>query len=190
MHADGFTIFETPIGACAIAWNGELIAGSQLPERDDETLARSMGRRFPDAPHATPPQHIARAIERIRALLAGQPDALTDLPLDMTRVAEFNRRVYEIARAIPPGSTLTYGDIATRLGDVAQARAVGQALGSNPFAPIVPCHRVVSAGGTMHGFSASGGIAMKLRLLQIEGWRANEPSLFEYPGAAATAADR
>ena len=179
MQADGFTIFDTAVGRCAIAWKHQSIAGSQLPERDEASLGERMRRRFPGAREASPPPHIATAIERIRALLAGESDALEDLPLDMTTVPEFNRRVYEITRAIPPGSTLTYGDIAIRLGDRAHARAVGQALGSNPFAPIVPCHRVVSAGGTMHGFSATGGVTMKLRMLQREGWRAAEPSLFD-----------
>jgi methylated-DNA-[protein]-cysteine S-methyltransferase len=92
---------------------------------------------------------------------------------------EFHRRVYSVARSIQPGSTLTYGEVATRIGEPGTARAVGQALGRNPFAPVVPCHRVLAADGRMHGFSANGGIAMKLRLLEIEGWRASEPTLWE-----------
>ena len=89
--------------------------------------------------------------------------------LDMASVPAFDRRVYEVARTIPPGSTLTYGEIATRLGDVGEARRVGRALGRNPFAIVVPCHRVVAAGGKLGGFSASGSIVTKLRLLTIEG---------------------
>jgi methylated-DNA-[protein]-cysteine S-methyltransferase len=179
MQADGFTIFETAIGPCAVAWRGQTIAGSQLPERDEAAVRSRMRVRFPAAPEAAPPEHVARAIARIGDLIAGAHDDLTDLQLDTSDVPEFNRRVYEIARAIPPGSTLTYGEIAMRLGDRAHSRAVGQALASNPFAPIVPCHRVVSADGMMHGFSARGGLALKLRMLRTEGWRANEPSLFD-----------
>ena len=97
----------------------------------------------------------------------------------MNRVPSFDRGVYEIARTIPPGTTLTYAEIAARLGAPGAARAAGRALGDNPFAPVVPCHGVVAAGGKMHGFSANGGVATKLRLLTIEGWRENEPTLFD-----------
>src|SRR5262249_25431219 len=94
---------------------------------------------------------------------------LTGIGLDESRVPEFHRRVYAIARSIPPGGTLTYGDIANRLGDPTLARAVGQALGENPFPIIVPCHRVLAANGRLGGFSAPGGTTTKLKLLRIEG---------------------
>ena len=103
------------------------------------------------------------------ALLQGEASDLTSVELDMARVPPFDRRVYEVARTIPPGSTLTYGEIATRLGERRLAREVGQALGQNPFAIVVPCHRVVAAGGKVGGFSARGGIRTKLRMLAIEG---------------------
>ena len=88
----------------------------------------------------------------------------------------FHRRVYEVARTIPPGATLSYGEIATRLGAPGSARAVGQALGRNPFAIVVPCHRVLAAGGKLGGFSANGGVTTKLRLLSIEGAQAGRPA--------------
>jgi methylated-DNA-[protein]-cysteine S-methyltransferase len=110
-----------------------------------------------------------RAIEGVVALLSGEKRDLSAIALDTTEVPEFHRRVYAVARAVPPGSTITYGEIATRLGDPTAARAVGQALGRNPFALIVPCHRVLAAGGNAGGFSASGGATTKLRLLAIEG---------------------
>ena len=185
MQADGFTIFETPIGACAIAWRERTIVGSQLPERNEAALRNRMQRRFPGAPEASPPGEIASIVERIRQLVRGDRtdpgnrEELDDVALDMSDVPDFNRSVYEIARTIPPGSTLSYGDIAAQLGDKTLSRAVGQALGANPFAPIVPCHGVVAADGKMHGFSASGGLEMKLRMLRNEGWRANEPTLFD-----------
>ncbi len=99
----------------------------------------------------------------------GQPVDLTPVALDMEGVPPFYRRVYDIARTIPPGRTLTYGDVAIKLGDPTNARAVGQALGRNPFPIVVPCHRVLAAHGSIGGFSASGGAATKRRMLMIEG---------------------
>jgi methylated-DNA-[protein]-cysteine S-methyltransferase len=93
-------------------------------------------------------------------------------------VPEFNRRAYEIARAIPPGKTLTYGDIAHRMGLPGSAQAIGQAMGNNPFPIVVPCHRVMAAGGKDGGFSARGGVVTKRRMLVIEGALADEPTLF------------
>src|SRR5439155_16025712 len=95
--------------------------------------------------------------------------------LDMERLPAFHRRVYEIARTIPPGETLSYGELAARLGVPGAARAVGQTLGRNPVAIVVPCHRVLAAGGKVGGFSANGGITTKLRLLSIEAAHSNGP---------------
>jgi methylated-DNA-[protein]-cysteine S-methyltransferase len=139
-----------------------------------------MRRRFPDAPETPPPPAVQRAIAAIVALLEGEKRELFDVALDMARVPAFERRVYEVARGIPPGATLTYGEIAARLGAPGEARAVGEALGQNPFPIVVPCHRVLAAGGKVGGFSANGGIATKLRLLSIEGARTSSaPTLFE-----------
>jgi len=176
--APSFAIFETAIGCCGIAWTPRGIVGSQLPEATPAATRTRMLRRFPGVVEAEPPPAVRDAITAISALLRGEKRDLGEIALDMDGVPEFNRSVYEIARTIPPGSTFSYGDIARRLGDVSLARAVGQALGNNPFAPIVPCHRVLSADGTMHGFSASGGVSMKLRMLTSEGWRAEQPTLF------------
>jgi methylated-DNA-[protein]-cysteine S-methyltransferase len=139
-----------------------------------------MRRRFPDAMEAPPPASVQRAIRGIVALLAGEASDLSAVPLDMADVPPFERRVYEVARTIPPGATLAYGDIAARLGAPGEAREVGQALGQNPLPIVVPCHRVLAAGGKIGGFSANGGIATKLRLLSIEGARTSpEPTLFD-----------
>jgi methylated-DNA-[protein]-cysteine S-methyltransferase len=108
------------------------------------------------------------AIDNIVALLCGEPSDLSAIALDMEGLAPFHRRVYEVARTIPPGKTLPYGEVAARAGAPGAARAVGQALGHNPFPIIVPCHRVVSAGGKIGGFSAHGGTATKRRMLAIE----------------------
>ena len=187
MTASGFSLFDTAIGRCGIAWGERGVVGVQLPEASEaRTLAR-MRRRFPDATAAPPPASVQRAIEGIVALLEGEAIDLCAVPLDLADVPPFERRVYAIARTIPPGSTLAYGDIAARLGDLGEARAVGQALGQNPFPIVVPCHRVLAAGGKIGGFSANGGIATKLRLLSIEGARTSpEPTLLEkLPLAAA-----
>jgi O-6-methylguanine DNA methyltransferase len=168
-EARGFALFETAIGICGIAWGNHGVVGIQLPETGHAQTHRRLLQRFPDARELPPPAAIQRTMDGIVALLRGDASDLTSVELDMEQVPPFNRRVYEVARTIPPGSRLTYGEIAARLGERHLAREVGQALGQNPFAIVVPCHRVVAAGGKTGGFSASGGIRTKLRMLAIEG---------------------
>ena len=180
MTAQGLTLFDTVIGRCGIAWSDHGITAVQLPEADDPKTRARLLRRHPDAREAPPPPEVRRAIDGIVALLRGEASDLSAVALDMEGVEPFERRVYEVARTIAPGATLTYGEIAARLGDASQARDVGQALGRNPFPLIVPCHRVLAAGGKAGGFSANGGIATKLRLLSIEGARTSDaPTLFD-----------
>jgi methylated-DNA-[protein]-cysteine S-methyltransferase len=179
----GFALFDTAIGTCAITWVGApaLIISVQLPESSAVRTRARARRLHPDAVETAPPPDVAQAIERIGALLGGgSGDDLSDLPLDLDAVPPFNRRVYELARTIPPGATLTYGEVAKQLGDPGAARAVGQALGNNPFPIVVPCHRVTAAGGRSGGFSATGGANTKLRMLAIEGApAAAQRSLFD-----------
>ena len=178
----GFALFDSRIGSCGIAWNEKFLVGVQLPEASEDGTRMRMKARFPDLLESTPPPSVQVAIRRIRHSLAGNPDQMLDLSLDMTAVPAFNRRVYAIAREIPAGQTLTYGEVARRLGDSGAARAVGQALGRNPFAPVVPCHRVLAAKGKMGGFSANGGAATKRQMLLIEGGLPNlTPGLFDAP---------
>jgi len=174
-----YALFDTPVGRCAIAWGSRGIIGVQLPERSSEATRIRLMRLCPNAEEAEPPKQIERAIEDIQALMNGEKKTLRALQLDMSRVPAFNARVYETARAIPPGKTRTYGQIAHAIGEPDGARAVGQALGRNPFAVVVPCHRVVGANAKLVGFSANGGIATKLKLLKLEGWSAEEQFLFE-----------
>ncbi len=171
MSPEGFALFPTAIGACGIAWGPRGIVGVQLPEAEEGATRSRMVRRFPSLRETEPPPEVQRATAAIRALLDGEPRDLAEIELDFEGVSEFHQRVYAIARCIPPGRTRTYGDIAEELGDKGLARAVGQALGLNPFAPVVPCHRVLAAGGKWGGFSAHGGAASKLRMLAIEGAR-------------------
>lgn len=178
MTAQGFTVFATGIGHCGLAWGEHGIVGAQLPEGNEHRTRARMCRRFPEATETEPPPAVCNAVDDIVALLAGGRPDLSTVKLDMTGVPDFHRRTYEIARTIPPGKTLTYGDIAQRLGRPGSAQAVGQAMGHNPFAPIVPCHRVLAAGGNDGGFSAHGGVATKRRMLIIEGALADQPTLF------------
>src|SRR4051812_11496081 len=165
----GFTLFETALGPCGVAWGPRGIVGVQLLERDAARMRARLARRHPGAQEGPPPERVARAIAAMRALLAGERRELSDVALDMEAVGAFEQRVYAVARAIPPGATLSYGEVAARIGEPRAAREVGQALGRNPFPIVVPCHRVVGAGGKTGGFSAPGGRDTKLRLLRIEG---------------------
>jgi methylated-DNA-[protein]-cysteine S-methyltransferase len=176
MAAIRCALFQTAIGACAIAWSDRGVRGVQLPEAlESETRARIL-RQFPGARIGAPSPEVAAAIDGIVELLGGVPNDLREIVLDMQAVPAFDRRVYEIARTIAPGRTMTYGDIAARLSDRAAARAVGSALGRNPFAIVVPCHRVLAADGRPGGFSANGGVVTKLKLLTIEGAQARGTS--------------
>jgi methylated-DNA-[protein]-cysteine S-methyltransferase len=163
------TTFPTAIGDCGIVWNDRGVCGVQLPESDIEETRERLRRQWPDATPAQPSRAAARAIQGITALLAGEADAMDDVAVDLDGVSEFRRGVYEIARTVGPGDTITYGAIASRLGVPHAAREVGQALGANPVPLIVPCHRVLAAGGKLGGFSARGGVTTKSRLLAIEG---------------------
>ncbi|MFT4269372.1 MAG: MGMT family protein [Xenophilus sp.] len=179
-----WTVFPTAIGAVGLAWNEAGLAGAQLPESDEAATRARMARRFPGWPEIAPARcagEAARAIEGIAALMAGDPRDLLEIPLDLRGVPEFNQRVYALARRILPGRTRTYGELALQLGDKGLARAVGQALGRNPFAPVVPCHRILGASGWAGGFSAHGGALAKMRMLAIEGaCPGGTQSLFPY----------
>jgi methylated-DNA-[protein]-cysteine S-methyltransferase len=175
-----FALFETAIGTCGLVWRGTTITGVQLPERDAAKTRARLERRHPQAREAVPMPDIQRIIDDIVALMRGEPRDLNYIDVAIETVPEFNRRVYAIARAIPPGQTLSYGEIAVKLGDKLLSRDVGQALGQNPIPIIVPCHRVLAANGKPGGFSASGGVTTKLRLLTIERAKiSDEPALFE-----------
>jgi methylated-DNA-[protein]-cysteine S-methyltransferase len=168
----GWSLFDTPIGRCAIAWSERGVAGVQLPEASEAETRGRVVRRVPRAVEAEPPPAVRHAIEGIVALLAGQRTPAAELAfveLDLRGIPAFERRVYEVARTLRPGETSSYGEVARKLGDPSAARAVGGALGRNPFPLVVPCHRVLAADGGLGGFSASGGATLKRKLLQIEG---------------------
>ena len=178
----GYALFATPLGHCGLAWSERGLTGVQLPEADEAATRARMRRRFPGAPEIEPSLSAQAAITAITALLEGHPQEprdLTHLVLDMEGVPPFHQRVYEWVRRIPPGETWTYGEVAEQLGAPGTARAVGQAMGSNPYAPVVPCHRVLGAGAKGVGFSAHGGTQTKLKMLELEGAHFGGPGLFD-----------
>jgi methylated-DNA-[protein]-cysteine S-methyltransferase len=164
-----FALFETPIGACGVAWSSRGIVGLQLPEATAERTRARLRRRWTGAAETPPPPDVQRAIDQVLALLGGAAVDLGGIALDLEAAPDFHRKVYDVARTIAPGRTMTYGEIARKLGAPHESREVGQALGRNPVAIIVPCHRVLGADGKMGGFSANGGVATKRRILEIEG---------------------
>jgi methylated-DNA-[protein]-cysteine S-methyltransferase len=175
----GYAFFETAIGRCALVWRGGLVVGAALPEASDEEARRSLARRFPGTVEAEPPPFAAEAIARIAALLAGGRTDLGDIEVD-PQGSDFERDVWRATRRIPCGEVRSYGDIAREIGAPGAAQAVGLALGRNPVPIVIPCHRVLAAGGRSGGFSAPGGVATKFRILEIEGARrAREPELFD-----------
>jgi methylated-DNA-[protein]-cysteine S-methyltransferase len=180
MQVQHFCLFDTPIGICGIEWGPRGINGVQLPMGSREKTVARIRQRHGDIAESEPTAEVKTAIDRIADLLAGKPDDLADIALDLDDVPAFNRGVYEIARTIPPGQTMTYGDIAKKLGGVELSRDVGQALGRNPCPIVVPCHRVLAAGNKPGGFSANGGVTTKLKILAIEGAVVNHtPGLFD-----------
>jgi methylated-DNA-[protein]-cysteine S-methyltransferase len=181
-----FTLFQTAIGWCGIVWSPRGIAGVEIAGKGKQAARDRLMRRRVGAREAAPSAGVQLVIADIVALLSGDPRELSHVTLDLDGVPDFNRRVYDVARTIGPGATLSYGEIAMRLGDRNLAREVAQALSQNPFPIIVPCHRVLAAGGKMGGFSAPGGVRTKLRMLSIEGAQYGAPLLFDrLPWAAS-----
>jgi methylated-DNA-[protein]-cysteine S-methyltransferase len=176
----GYTLFDTAIGSCGIVWSERGIVAIELPGRDAAATRNRLLRRNPGSRQGTPSAAAQHAIDGIVALLGGERCELRDVTVDLDGVSDFNRRVYDVARGIRPGATLSYGEIAERLGDRNLARDVAQALSQNTCPIIIPCHRVLAAGGKTGGFSAPGGVQTKLRLLSIEGAQPEEgPMLFD-----------
>jgi methylated-DNA-[protein]-cysteine S-methyltransferase len=154
--------FETALGACGLTWSDAGVTGVLLP-------GTSGLRRRPAPEPGTVPEAVRDVVAAIVALLDGERVDLRWVGLDESGIDPFRRSVYAAAREIPPGATASYGDIARAIGNPDAPRAVGHALGENPFPIVVPCHRVLSSAGALHGFSAPGGIATKRRMLEIEG---------------------
>ena len=169
MSGRGYTVFDTSVGRCGIAWGDLGVLGVQLPEAREIETRRRLFQLFPDSRELRPPPEIQNAIEGIAALLRGKAADLSDVRLDMTGIPPFNCRVYDFTRTIPRGETMTYGEVAARLRASGAVYSVAQAISKNPFMIIVPCHRVLEAGGYADRISPNGGSISKRRLLSIEG---------------------
>jgi methylated-DNA-[protein]-cysteine S-methyltransferase len=169
MSGRGYTIFDTAIGRCGIAWGDSGIVSVQLPEQREIETRRRLFRLHPDARELRPPLNVEMAIEGIAALLRGEPADLSEVTLDMSGIHAFNARVYAFTRTIPRGETRTYGEVAASLRASGAVHSVSQAIARNPFVIIVPCHRVLEAGGYADKISPNGGSISKRRLLSIEG---------------------
>jgi methylated-DNA-[protein]-cysteine S-methyltransferase len=169
MSGHGFTIFDTAVGRCGIAWGNLGILGVQLPEARELETRRRMYRVYPEAREQRPPLNAEIAIEGIVALLRGGTADMADVALDFTGMPYFNQRVYQYIRAIPRGETRTYEEVANGLRVQSASYSVAQALGRNPFMIIVPCHRVLEAGNYADQMAPNAGVISKRRLLTIEG---------------------
>ena len=169
MAGRGYTIFDTAIGRCGIAWGDLGVVGVQLPEVREIDTRKRLFHLYPEAREIRPPVHVEAAIEGIAMLLRGGVSDLSDVTLDMTGIPAFNQRVYAFARSIPRGESRTYADVASALRASGATHSVAQAIARNPFMIIVPCHRVLEAGHYADNISPNGGVISKRRLLSIEG---------------------
>jgi O-6-methylguanine DNA methyltransferase len=171
METERYGLFETALGPLGLVWRGSKVSGLLLPDSSKTRLEASLRRRFPGALPAEPPARIRAAIAKIQAALRGEGVRLDGIEIDLDQVTAFRRRVYEAARALGRGETCSYGELASKMGTPGAARAVGGALGENPIALLVPCHRVLGSRGALGGFTAPGGTETKSRLLALEGYR-------------------
>jgi methylated-DNA-[protein]-cysteine S-methyltransferase len=169
MAGRGYTIFDTMIGRCGIAWGDSGVIGVQLPEAREIETRRRLFRLYPEARELRPPLNVELAIEGIVALLRGEAADLSEVMLDMTGIPAFDARVYAFTRTLPRGETRSYGEVATSLRASGAVHSVTQAIARNPFMIVVPCHRVLEAGGYADRISPNGGTISKRRLLSIEG---------------------
>ncbi|SMF39851.1 methylated-DNA-[protein]-cysteine S-methyltransferase [Xaviernesmea oryzae] len=176
MAAHQYLIFETAGGFCGIAWNDVGITRFQLPTKSADSTERLLLRRLAEAERGTPPAEIREAVEAVKRYFAGEAVDFSRFRLDLEGQDDFFRQIYAAARRIGWGHTTTYGAIAKELGAGPEAaRDVGQAMAKNPVALIIPCHRVLAAGGKIGGFSAPGGSTSKVRMLELEGVRLAPP---------------
>jgi methylated-DNA-[protein]-cysteine S-methyltransferase len=169
MVGRSYAIFDTAIGRCGIVWSNSGVVAVQLPEAREIDTRRRIFQVHPEAREQAMPLNTEFAIEGIAGLLQGSDPDFSDVSLDAGDVPAFNRRVYEYTCTIPRGETRTYYEIAKALGASGAAHSVAQAIARNPYMIIVPCHRVLEAGGYADRISPYGGVISKRRLLALEG---------------------
>ena len=161
-----YALIDTDLGAFGLAWTDGGLARVALPGRDRARTEIWISRE--PAEPGYPERALAQLPEMIRDYVAGERADFSQIPVDLSEVPEFNRRVYAELAKVGYGETTTYGAIAKSLGDLTLSRAVGHALGANPIPLIIPCHRVLATGGRTGGFSSPGGVSAKMRMLAIE----------------------
>jgi methylated-DNA-[protein]-cysteine S-methyltransferase len=164
-------VFDTAIGPCGVAWSARGLVAVQLPEKDRAATERRLAAKAESGGAAAPPPWVATLVADIARYLAGEPVDFAAVAVDLSGLDPFRRRLYETMRSLAWGETTTYGELARQLGssDWEGAREVGEAMGRNPVPVVIPCHRVLAAGGKLGGFSAHGGAATKAKLLALEG---------------------
>lgn len=166
-----YCLFDSAIGTCGLAWSPQGLTRLQLPEADAGATGRRLRRRGVDANATAPPPAVARAIGALQRYLAGTREDFSDIAVDLAGIGPFHAKVYAALRTVAWGEVTSYGALARAVGEPDAARAIGQAMGQNPVPVVIPCHRVLAAGGKVGGFSAPGGAATKRRLLALEGVR-------------------
>jgi methylated-DNA-[protein]-cysteine S-methyltransferase len=165
-----YFIFETVGGYCGIAWNEVGITRFQLPTRNAEATERLLRHRVPGAVPGEPTPEVAETVAAVKRYFAGEETDFSAVKLDLGEQDAFLAQIYAAVRRVGWGRTTTYGTLAKELGAGPEAaRDVGEAMAKNPVALIIPCHRVLAAGGRIGGFSAPGGSAAKIRMLELEG---------------------
>ena len=168
--------FATPIGFCGVAWSDLGVTRFQLPMKSAEAVARLLRRRAPDADPGAPRSHIADVIAAARRYFEGEETDFSSVRVDLAGEDAFFRQIYDALRRVGWGRTTTYGALAKEVGAGREAaRDVGEAMARNPAPLIIPCHRVLAAGGKIGGFSAPGGSRTKIRMLELEGVRVAPP---------------
>ncbi len=162
-------VFETAAGFCAIVWSDAGVTHFILPGRSS-AAETSLRRRAPGAEPSAPPPEVAKAIAEARRYFAGEAADFSSVPLDLRHADPFFAQIYDALRRVGWGRTTTYGALAAVVGASREAaRDVGEAMAKNPMPLLIPCHRVLAAGGKLGGFSAPGGAATKARMLRLEG---------------------
>lgn len=171
----GRHLFETALGWMAVTWSAKGLTRVWLPERDKDSLLRRIDRREPDLPDISLAPEIAEGVEKLKHYAAGEHIDFSNVPVDLFGVDDFRLAIYDAAKALNYGETVTYGELARRAGHPGLARETGAALGQNPLPIVVPCHRILAAGNKIGGFSAPGGSRTKERLLAMEGVNVGPP---------------
>ncbi len=178
MTSTGQAIFETELGFMGIAWSEAGLTRLCLAEPERASVERRLARVAGGTAQVSPeaqPAWIVRLIDAITDYASGESREFSSVPVDLAGVDDFRLAIYDAARELRFGAVTTYGELATRAGYPGMARETGAALGSNPVPLVIPCHRIVAAGGKIGGFSAPGGSASKERMLALEGVRVGPP---------------